>query len=79
LISASEAQNRFVGIERLTDEEIEDLRFKCESRACEAQASEIGRSRHCDRAAGLDEKVNAVPSSASGRFSDLSARELHHD
>lgn len=42
LISASEAQNRFVGIEHLTDEEIEDLRLKCESRACEGQASELG-------------------------------------
>jgi low affinity Fe/Cu permease len=46
LISASEAQNRFVGIEHLTDEEIEDLRLKCESRACEAQASRIEQSRH---------------------------------
>jgi len=31
LISAGEAQNRFVGIEHLTDEEIEDLRLKCEA------------------------------------------------
>jgi low affinity Fe/Cu permease len=46
LISAGEAQNRFVGIEHLTDEEIEDLRLKCESRACEAQASRIDQSRH---------------------------------
>lgn len=46
LISASEAQNRFVGIEHLTDEEIEELRLKCESQACEAQASRIGESRY---------------------------------
>lgn len=46
LISAGQAQNRFVGIEHLTDEEIEDLRLKCESRACEAQASRIEGSRH---------------------------------
>jgi low affinity Fe/Cu permease len=46
LISASEAQNRFVGIEHLTDEEIEDLRLKCESRACEAQAIRAEQSRH---------------------------------
>jgi low affinity Fe/Cu permease len=46
LISASEAQNRFVGIEHLTDEEIENLRLKCESRACEARASQIEASHY---------------------------------
>lgn len=46
LISASEAQNRFVGIEHLTDEEIEELRLKCESQACEARASRIEESRY---------------------------------
>jgi low affinity Fe/Cu permease len=33
LIRVSEVKNLFVGIERLTDEEIEDLRIKCEDRA----------------------------------------------
>lgn len=33
LIRVSLAQNRFVGIERLTDEELEDLRQKSEERA----------------------------------------------
>jgi len=46
LISAGEAQNRFVGIERLTDEEIEELRLMCESRACEKKTSEIEDARH---------------------------------
>ncbi|HVJ78504.1 MAG TPA: low affinity iron permease family protein [Hyphomicrobium sp.] len=46
LINASEAQNRFVGIEHLTDDESEDLRLKCESRACNAPASPIEESRH---------------------------------
>src|SRR5438034_7473360 len=33
LIRASKAQNSFVGVEHLTDEELKDLRTKCESRA----------------------------------------------
>lgn len=33
LIRASEAGNRFVGIERLTEKELETLREKCEKRA----------------------------------------------
>src|ERR1700694_1518404 len=33
IIRAGKAQNRFVGIERLTEEEIEDLRQKCEAHA----------------------------------------------
>jgi low affinity Fe/Cu permease len=33
LIRVSKAHNSFVGVERLTDEEIEDIRIKCEDRA----------------------------------------------
>jgi low affinity Fe/Cu permease len=33
LIRVSKAQNSFVGVEHLTDEELEDLRSRCESRA----------------------------------------------
>jgi low affinity Fe/Cu permease len=33
LIRVGEVQNRFVGIEHLTEEEIEELRRKCEARA----------------------------------------------
>jgi low affinity Fe/Cu permease len=36
LIRAGESRNLFVGIEHLTDEEIEDLRVKCEERARQA-------------------------------------------
>jgi low affinity Fe/Cu permease len=41
LIQASAAQNAFVGIEHLTDEELADLRAKCEARAhqCEGQST----------------------------------------
>jgi low affinity Fe/Cu permease len=39
LIRVSTAQNSFVGIEHLTDKEIEDIRTKCESRA---KAEKIG-------------------------------------
>src|SRR5439155_2876593 len=33
LIRVSKAQNSFVGVEHLTDEELEEIRAKCESRA----------------------------------------------
>ena len=33
LIRVSEAHNSFVGVERLTDEEIDEIRVKCEERA----------------------------------------------
>src|ERR1043165_2175303 len=33
LIRVSEAHNRFVGIEHLTEEELEEIRVKCEARA----------------------------------------------
>jgi low affinity Fe/Cu permease len=36
LIRTSHARNSFVGIEHLTDEELEDLRDKCEKRAAAA-------------------------------------------
>jgi low affinity Fe/Cu permease len=33
LIRTSAAQNAFVGIEKLTEEELEEIRLKCEARA----------------------------------------------
>src|ERR1700761_233567 len=39
LIRVSAAHNSFVGIEHLTDDELEDLRIKCESRA---RAEKVG-------------------------------------
>lgn len=40
LIRASAAHNSFVGIEHLTDEELEDIRTKCEARAEAENAGE---------------------------------------
>jgi low affinity Fe/Cu permease len=40
LIRVSTAHNSFVGIEHLTDEELEDIRTKCESRAEAEKAGE---------------------------------------
>ena len=40
IIRNSNVRNSFVGIEHLTDEEIEELRAKCEQRAREARADE---------------------------------------
>jgi low affinity Fe/Cu permease len=45
LIRASTAQNSFVGIEHLTDDELEDIRKKCEKRAAaEKNADETVRA-----------------------------------
>jgi low affinity Fe/Cu permease len=45
LIRVSTAQNSFVGIEHLTDEELEDIRTKCEERAAaEKTADETVRA-----------------------------------
>jgi low affinity Fe/Cu permease len=41
LIRVSTAQNFFVGIEHLTDEEIEEIRSKCERRA---EAEKVGEA-----------------------------------
>lgn len=43
LIRNSKAQNVFVGIEHLTEEELEDIRAKCEERA---KAESKKESRH---------------------------------
>ena len=48
LTRVSEAQNLFVGIEHLTDEEIDELRQKCEVRARKegSLARHVGKRRH---------------------------------
>jgi low affinity Fe/Cu permease len=43
LIRASAAHNRFVGVEHLTDEELEEIRTKCEERAKKEQRSEVAQ------------------------------------
>jgi len=60
LIRASAAQNVYIGIEHLTDEEIDQIRKKCEMRAKAAQVGEetthqVGQkaARAADEAAGL--------------------------
>jgi low affinity Fe/Cu permease len=56
LIRVSTAHNSFVGIEHLTDEELEDIRTKCELRAKAGQATveRTGKKARqaADRAAG---------------------------
>ena len=59
LVRTSAAQNAFIGIERLTEEELDDIRRKCEARARSAAAAgtaERAANRRAevaaDRAAG---------------------------
>jgi len=52
LIRVGEVQNRFVGIEHLTEEEIEELRRKCEARARKKGSNVVRRiDRRARRAA----------------------------
>ena len=59
LIRASAAQNLFVGIERLTEEELEELRQKCEARAkAEAVADKAEAAANRKAKAAADEAVS---------------------
>src|SRR3954466_5419378 len=52
LIRTSAAQNAFIGIERLTEEELDEIREKCESRArVAADKAEGAANRKATRAA----------------------------
>src|SRR3954453_12699210 len=50
LIRVSTAQNSFVGIEHLSDEELEEIRTKCERRAKAEKAGEVSVERTGKRA-----------------------------
>ena len=50
LIRVSAAHNSFVGIEHLTDEELEDIRTKCEARARAEKAGEATVKRTGEKA-----------------------------
>lgn len=50
LIRASAVHNSFVGIEHLTDEELEDIRSKCEARAKAEKLGERALSRTNEKA-----------------------------
>jgi low affinity Fe/Cu permease len=59
LIRASAAQNLFVGIERLTEEELEELRQKCEARAkAEAVADKAEAAANRRAKAAADQAVS---------------------
>src|SRR3954463_14637632 len=59
LIRASAAQNLFVGIERLTEEELEELRQKCEARAkAEAVADQAEAAVNRKAKAAADQAVS---------------------
>jgi low affinity Fe/Cu permease len=65
LIWASRVQNSFVGVEHLTDDELEDLRSRCESRAKAEAARPTGVSTNGrPRSVSLN---GATGTSATGR------------
>ena len=57
LIRASAAQNTFIGIEHLTQEELDELRTRCEERAKKA-ADEMQESVNQEAAAAADKAVS---------------------
>jgi low affinity Fe/Cu permease len=61
IIRKSDVRNSFVGIEHLTEDELEDLRAKCEQRAKEVRAGDAPRKAGRDvnrRAAQAAEKTS---------------------
>jgi low affinity Fe/Cu permease len=60
LIRVSAAQNSFVGIEHLTDEELEDIRDRCERRAEAEKAGEASVKRAAKKARKAADRAVAV-------------------
>jgi low affinity Fe/Cu permease len=65
LIRASAAQNTFIGIEHLTDEELEELRKRCETRA---RAHKLGKAR--DAANDAQKTIHSKAMKAAKRATD---------
>ncbi|QND72734.1 low affinity iron permease family protein [Tardiphaga robiniae] len=63
LIRTSAAHNSFVGIEHLTDEELEDIRTKCEARAAAEKVGERTVQR-------MGEKAREAADAAGSRWTD---------
>jgi low affinity Fe/Cu permease len=65
LIRASAAQNSFVGIEHLTEEEVEDFRRRCEARA-RKEGRDLRRGEKAQVAADVaEERANKRAAAAS--------------
>ncbi|GEP06184.1 low affinity iron permease family protein [Methylobacterium oxalidis] len=63
LIRASAAQNRYIGIESLTEEELDDLRRRCASRAAPdaCEAAEIANERADRKARDAARRAGGAP------------------
>ena len=57
LIRASAARNSFVGVERLTDEELQELREKCEARAKAEKAADTSAKAIAKKATRAADKA----------------------
>ena len=65
LIRASAAHNRYIGIEALTEEELDDLRTRCASRAARDMPEELlAAADHAEEAA--DQKAREAARHAAG-------------
>src|SRR3954463_3871190 len=60
LIRVSTAQNSFVGIEHLTDEELEEIREKCEKRAAAEKAGDDSVKRTGEKARKAADRAVSV-------------------
>lgn len=63
LIRASAAQNAFIGIEHLTEEELEELRTRCEARAKADVAADRAEDKANAKAARAADRAAGWPSS----------------
>ncbi len=60
LIRASAAQNVYIGIEHLTDEELDELRAKCEARARSERSGDEAARRAQEKAAAAADRAAGI-------------------
>ena len=60
LIRASAAQNVYIGIEHLTDEELDELRAKCEARARAERSGDEAARRAQEKAAAAADRAAGI-------------------
>ena len=74
LIRVGEGENTFIGIEHLTEQEVEEFRLKCEEAAkahgekLKAQASAVGSAAGGAEQSPISEHIGRAISSVCGRF-----------
>jgi len=66
LIRASAAQNRYIGIEHLTEEELDELRQRCETRAKAERLDDVREAADEAEAQAREKAARAAAAAAGG-------------